>query len=196
MNPISLILFAFMWAIIVYLINSLIVGKWKKIEVKTAILYFFTVALIGLYGEIFLDTVYNHFVGYPLWRYNILPIHNAYTSSFAVIVWGIYGFHLYLLHDTLGSKWSINKTKHLALIFCLEALVAEALLTVSAKLLLGKYMYYYLPADLWHVSSFQNIPFYFICGLIIIKTIKRFKADPKFFSVMSASLLFVLVFFV
>lgn len=196
MGPFSLVLFALYLFAFVYLLNSLIALQWKKIDLKKTTLYFFTVAMIGIYGELFLDTVYKFFVGRPLWHYNILPIHNGYTSSFAVVVWGIYGIHLCLLHDSLGSKWSINKTKHLALIFSIEALVMEAIVTISAKLFLGKYLYYYLPSDLWHVSSFQNIPFYFICGLIILKTIKRFRADPLFFSAMSASLIFVVVFLI
>jgi hypothetical protein len=165
-----------------------------KIEPKMAVLYFSTVALIGVFGEIFLDTVYNHFVGRPLWHYNILPVQNGYTSSYAIVIWGILGIYLYLMHDNLASKWSITKTKHLALIFSLEALLIEALVTLSAKVFLGNYLYYYLPGDLWHVSSFQNIPFYFICGIVILQTMKRFRKDPYFFSSMSASLIFVLVF--
>jgi hypothetical protein len=195
MEPIKLTLFALLWLAIIYSGNSLAVRSWKKIEPKMAILYFMTVALIGLYGEIFLDTTYNHFVGHPLWRYNILPIHHAYTASFAVVTWGLYGFHLYLLHGSLG-KWAINKTKYLVLIFGFEALVLEALLTISARLLLGRYMYYYLPGDLWHVSSVQNFPFYLICGYIVLRTLERFRKDPIFFSAMSAALLFVLVFMV
>ncbi len=195
MNFTNLTLFALLWLAIIYLLNSIIARKWKRIEPKQALMYFFTVALIGIFGEIFLDTVYNYFVGQPLWRYNILPIHAAYTSSFAIITWGLYGFHLYLLHGSLG-KWSINKTRHLVLIFSFEALVLEALLTISAKLLLGEFMYYYLPGDLWHVSSFQNLPFYLICGFVVLGTLKRFRADPIFFSAMSAALLAVAVFLI
>lgn len=193
MNALSLTAFTLLWVAIVYFGNCLFARSWKKVEPKMALLYFMTVALIGVFGEIFLDSVYNLFVGHPLWVYNILPIHNSYTSSYAVIAWGLYGFHLYLLHGSLG-KWSINKTKHLVLIFSFEALVLEALLTLSARLFLGEYMYYYLPGDLWHVSSVQNFPFYFICGFVILKTLKRFKTDPIFFSAMSTALLSVIVF--
>lgn len=195
MSALSLTLFTLLWFVLLYLLNSLIARSFNKIDLKLATVYFMTVALIGVFGEIALDTVYNYFVGTPLWRYNILPIHQAYTSSYAIMVWGLYGFHLYMLHDSLG-KWSINKTKHLALIFCFEALVLESVLTISARIFLGEYMYYYFPSDLWHVTSVQNIPFYFICGLIILKTIKRFKKDPIFFSAMSAVLLAVVVFLV
>ena len=193
MNPMKLIMFALVWLAIIYVLNCWIVRRWKPIDPKLAVVYFSTIAVIGLFGEIFLDTVYNFFVGHPLWYYRILPIKGGYTSSFAIVTWGAYGFHLYLLHDSLATKWSITRTRHLALIIALEGLVLEAALTLSAKCFLGRYMYYYLPADLWHVSSFQNIPFYFIFGLVAVKTLRRFRKDPLFFAGMNAFLLLVLV---
>ena len=195
MNAIKLTLFALLWVAIVYLINCAIAGKFKRIDPKQAALYFTTVAMVGLFGEIFLDTIYNAAFGNPLWRYNILPIHDGYTSSFAIFTWGIYGLHLYLLHGTLNAK-SIVKTRHLALIICLEALLLEALLTISAKVLLGEYLYYYYPGDLWHVSSFQNIPFYFIFGVVIINILRRFQTSPKFFTLLSAWLVIIIAYLI
>lgn len=186
-------LFALSWFVAIYVLNSLIAGRFKRVQPLPALLYFSTVAVIGLFGEIFLDTVYNLVVGHPLWYYHIAPIEGGYTSAFAIVTWGIYGFHLYLLHDSLATRWSITRTRHLALIFSLEALVLEALLTLSAKPVFGTYMYYYLPGDLWHVSSFQNIPFYFICGVVVLLTLKRFRKDPLFFICMNAFLLSVLL---
>lgn len=194
MNSFRYIWFALVWATLLYALNSVIAGELKKIELKQMILYIISVAMIGVFGEIFLDTFYSAVVGHPLWRYNILPFHNGYTSYYALVAWGLYGFHLYLLHGSLASRWSITKTRHLALIFCLEALLLEALLTLSARLVFGKYLYYYLPGDLWHISSLQNIPFYFICGVVILKTLKRFRTDPLFFTAMSSTLTFVLLF--
>jgi hypothetical protein len=192
-NPLSLTVFALCWLAVIYALNCLIAGRIKRVELKVAVLYFFTLALIGLFGEIFLDTIYNYVIGHPLWYYRIWPIMGGYTSSFAIVTWGIYGFHLYLLHGSLGARWSITKTRHLALIFSFEALVLEAAATISARIFLGKYLYYYLPADLWHVSSFQNIPFYFLCGVLTLATLKRFKTDPVFFFFLSAFLLSVLL---
>jgi len=194
MSPLKLCLFALGWALLLYLANSLIARQWKRLQYKPALLYFTTVALIGLFGEIFLDASYRFFVGHPLWYYNILPIHGGYTSSYAIVTWGLYGLHLYMLHDSLAARWSITRTRHLVLIFSFEALLLEALLTLSARLVFGKYLYYYLPGDLWHVTSVQNFPFYFICGLVVLKTLKRFRADPVFYSGMSLFLLYVLAF--
>jgi hypothetical protein len=185
--------FSLGWALIIYLVNCAIAKEWKRVHPKIALTYFATIALIGLFGEIFLDTVYNFFAGRPLWYYQIAPLHGGYTSSFAIVAWGLYGFHFYLLHDSLHAKWRISKTKHLAFIIAIEALVVEALLTLSAKLVFGKYLYYYTPSDLWHVTSLQNMPFYFIFAIVALKTLRRARQDPKFFTVMSGFLLLVLV---
>jgi hypothetical protein len=195
MSTLRYILFALGYVAVIYVLNCLIALEFKRINLKQALLYVTTVGMIGVFGEIFLDTTYKWIVGHPLWRYQLLPIRHAYTSKYALVVWGIYGFHLYLLHGSLHAKWAINKTRHLALIFCFEALILEAILTLSARPVFGKYLYYYFPSDLWHVSSFQNIPFYFICAVLILKTLKRFKHDPIFFSGMSAFLACLLVFF-
>lgn len=193
MSILDLSLFALAWATVLYLFNSLIFKHFIRIEYKVALLYMTTVAFIGLYGEIFLDTVYNKIVGVPLWQYLVLPIHNSFTSFYATVIWGLYGFHLYLLHGSLAKKIPM-KTWKLALIFSLEALILEALLNISFKLLFGTYVYYYFPSDWWqHVSTFQNIPFYYICGLLIVETVKRFKLNPVFYICMNLSLLVFLV---
>ncbi|HTH72313.1 MAG TPA: hypothetical protein VL737_03035 [Candidatus Pristimantibacillus sp.] len=194
MTPLGLTLFAIGWLVGIYIFNSAIARSLKKIQPARALLYVSTVAMLGVFGEIFVDTVYAHFFHTPLWRYNTLPIHHAYTSSYAVVLWGAYGFHLYLLHDSLG-KWSISKQRHLALIFAAEALVLEALVEITSKLFLGEYLYYYYPNGLWHISAFQNFPFYLICGFLIVKTIKRFSADPAYFTFINGWLTVMLVFF-
>jgi hypothetical protein len=194
MNSVKYILFAIGWAAIIYLLNCVIARQFKRIEPKQLLMCFTTTAMVGLFGEIFLNTAYNFFVGHPLWYYNILPIQGGYTSSYAIVTWGLYGMHLYLLHGSLAAKWSITRTRHLALILSVEALVLEALLTLSARLVIGKYMYYYLPGDLWHVSSLQNIPFYFAFGAITVKLLKRFRADPVAFSLLSIFVTTVLAF--
>jgi len=193
MSVVRLVIFAVSWFFLLYLLNSAIARQFKRIDLKMVFVYFSTIALIGLFGEIFLDTAYNLFVGHPLWYYQIYPIKGGYTSSFAIVTWGAYGFHLYLLHDSLQAKWSITRTRHLALIIALEGLVLEAALTLSAKFYLGRYMYYYLPGDLWHVSSFQNIPFYFIFGVVAIHALRHVRKDPRFFTCMNSFLLLVLL---
>lgn len=191
---VSLVLFALLWLTVVYGVNVAIARKLIAINWRTALLYFLAVGMIGVFGEIFLDTIYNFFAGHPLWRYNILPIHGGYTSAYAPIIWGVYGFHIYLFHDTLRAKWSVTRTRHLALILSIEALILESALTLSAIPLLGNLMYYYYPADLWHVTSIQNMPFYFIFGAFVSKAMQRFRASPGFFAFLAIWLMVVIIF--
>ena len=125
----------------------------------------------------------------------MLPIHHGYTSQYATVIWGAYGFHLYLLHDTLGS-WGINRQKSLVLWFSIEALFAEAILVIASKIVFGEFFYYYYPGDLWHVSSIQNLPFYFLCGRLIHRTLSCSKNAPLGFSVLFLWLTIILVFIV
>lgn len=189
-----LVIFTLALVIVTYLFNSVVARRFKPIKLKPALLYITTVAMIGVFGEIFVDSVYAFFVGNPLWHYNILPVHHGYTSEYAVVLWGIFGFYLYLMHDSL-QKWSISRRRHLSLIFAFEALVLEAIVVLTSKPFLGEYVYYYYPGDLWHISTVQNFPFYLICGYAIVSAIRRFKADPRFFIIFNTWLTSVLIFF-
>ena len=175
-----LLFFAVVWFIGVYLLQSAFARRFKRIQISRALVYISTVCMLGIYGEVFVDASYKFVFGTPLWRYDILPIHHAYTSLYAAVLWSAYGFYLYLLHDNL-KKWSVEREWHLVLLFSFEALAIEALVEITSKLVFGKYIYYYYPDGLWHISAFQNFPFYLICGFLIVKTVKRFLVDPTFF---------------
>lgn len=183
MQFIGLLLFALLWIFVVYIFNCILTKSFCKIDIKIAILYISTVAFIGLIGETFVGSIYNCLFGLPLWQYQALPIHNGHTSYYAPIIWGVYGFYLYLLHDHLVSKKGYSDNK-LMVMFSVEAMVIEALVNISFLLIFGHYLYFYSPNDLWHFTSIQTFPFYFIAGFLITRTIKRFKQDPVFFSFM------------
>jgi hypothetical protein len=186
-------LFSIGGAVVIYLLNCLIARKLKPIRPDRALLYISTVAMVGVFGEIFVDTVYEAAFGIPLWRYNVLPVHHAYTSQYAVVLWGTYGFHLYLLHDSLGSWDTIDK-RRLALLFGFEALVMEAVVELASKAVFGEYVYYYYPGDLWHISTVQNFPFYWLCGRLIVRLIDHFRESPGFFTVLCSWLTVIIVF--
>lgn len=187
------VLFTIVWLGIIYLYNCLIARSWKRINVREALTAVAATAFIGVYGEVFLDTIYHALVGTPLWRYNILPIHNGYTSAFAPVIWGMLGFHIYLFHGTLRRWRPTIRRRSIALIFSIEALLLEAALTLSAFVFFGQLMYYYYPSDLWHVTTLQNIPFYFICGIVLVKTLSIAKQHPRYFTQIALFLLVVIV---
>lgn len=193
MDRLQLAYFSIAWFLIIYLFNSVLAKRLKPIQLPEALLYMSTVAMVGVFGEVLVDSLYNHFVGVPLWQYHILPIHYAYTSYYSIVIWSLYGFYLYLLHDHLGT-YRIHSTKVLAGIISLEAIVLEILFNTSHLLLYHQYIFYYLPHDLWHVTSLQAIPFYFIAGVVITKSIRAFKSSPIFFTMVNIILVTVLVF--
>ena len=142
--------------------------------------------MLGLCGEICYDTLYSNllYVGHPFWNYTVYPIYHAYTSLYAIILWGIYGFLLYLQHDTFKKlqRASIHK---LALIFSLEAIPIEMLVNITYKLSFGHYLYYYFPSDLWHLSSIQTLPFYFVAGYVVTQTFRKFETRMTMYTCLS-----------
>ena len=180
-----LFIFGIVLLAFVLIVSTLVNGGIKKPHFSRVLLYISAVAMIGVLGEITVDSIYNNLFGTPLWRYNFLPVNNAYTSGFAPVLWGSLGLYIYLVHHKY-ERWSPKELVHLSIIFGLEAMVLEALADLLSKPILGDYIYYYYPGGLFHISAFQNFPFYFICGAVVIQTLHWFKAQPHYFAFISA----------
>ncbi len=189
----QLLIFALAWAVGIYAVNCLIAREIKRISPAQAFMHAAAMALIGLAGEVTVGTLYHALFSKPLWAYTILPIHHSYTSRYALFLWGVYGFHLYLLHGTL-AKSRPRSIHRIALLFSIEAVVIEALVNISYKLSFNNYIYYYFPNDLWHLTSLQTLPFYLGAGYIIAAAFRRFESDPRFFACMCAALACLLAF--
>ena len=108
-NGIRLLIFGVICVVAVYIFSCLYYRRLQKIDLSIALLYITSVAMIGVLGEIFVDTIYTRIFGTQLWRYNFLPIHNGYTSQFSPILWGCFGFYLYLMHHDY-KKWTPAST--------------------------------------------------------------------------------------
>jgi hypothetical protein len=105
----------------------------------------------------------------------------------------MFGFFLYQIHHKY-ERWSPRQLMRLSITFALEALAIEAGADLISRPILGDYIFYYYPNGLWHISAFQNAPFYFLCGALIIYTIHWFKANPHFFIVISTWVVIVTVY--
>lgn len=193
MQLIQTIIFTFAWIVIIYLISCFLCKGYNKIKVLPAVLYVSSVALIGIIGEISVGSLYQSVFHYPLWQYRILPLHSAHTSYYSIFLWGTYGFYIYAMHGTLSRTHKVTENAE-ALILSMEAILFELLVNGSYYLLFHKYIFYYLPVGLWHLSAFQAIPFYFFAGLAISEAIKRFKRDPAFYISMNSLIVATLVF--
>lgn len=177
----------------IYIASSAVAREWKRIDLKIAALYISTVALMGVFGEVFVGSIYEALFHHHLWDYTAYPIHEGFTSKYAPVLWGSYGFYLYLSHGTL-KKYGINRLRHLVLIFGLETVALELIANASYKVLSGQYLFYYQPSDLWHFTSLQAMPFYFVAGYAICKIIRRYEQTIKVSIIMNIYLSFVLVF--
>lgn len=175
----QLFFFSLVWCAVIYGFNSLIAKKLLKIQIRPLVTYVLTMASLGLFGEVMYGIIYEAVIGTPLWQYQIMPIHSGYTSVYSLYLWGMVGFHLYLLHSTLKS-WGITSIHKLAAIFCIEAIILEALVNLSFLAVFGGFIYYYLPSDLWHITSVQTLPLYLLAGYIAVTAMTLASKTPRY----------------
>jgi hypothetical protein len=186
----ELLIFAIGLPAVIYILNCAVAREIKTVKLKPALLYVTTVAMMGVLGEVFVGSIYQTLFDKHLWDYTVLPIHEGFTSRYAPVIWGSYGWYLYLSHGTL-RRYGITSTKHLALIFALETVFLEALTNGSFKLFFGEYLFYYSPADLWHLTSVQAMPFYLVAGYAIATAVDRFARATRFNIVINSYVTYV-----
>ncbi len=164
----------------VYLINCAFARKILKPKFPEILVWFFGVGMIGVLSELLLNTIIAAIFGHPLWEYRVLPIKNGYISLVGPILWGIFGMHLYFQNMALKKFYSRLKIWQKSLIMGVDAMIIETLMNFLAIALLGDFFFFYFPPDLWHFTSFINLPLWTIGGLIIYSSMKRFKRSPYF----------------
>lgn len=180
MLTIQLIIFSVSCVVAIYLFNAFLSHRFKKIDYRYATLYVTTLALLGVFGEVLIDSLFKITLGKPLWEYHLLPIHHGYTSYYSLVVWGMYGFYLYIFHDFLRGRRSKLAKRYTSLIVAIEAILLEIAINLMFLAFFGGYIFYYLPSDALHLTSIQAIPFYLVLSVVISKCIKRFRTDPLF----------------
>ncbi|MBP9667528.1 hypothetical protein KBD87_01840 [Candidatus Saccharibacteria bacterium] len=181
-------------AIAVYALDSLYARRWLSLD-KNSISFISAAILIGIFGEVFVETIYTFLFHQPLWHYQFLPVHATYTSYFSIVLWTMYGLHLYWVDQTLRQKYGTLPRWKLASVFAIESLLLETFANIVWLVVFGYFIYYYTPADLWHATTIQNIPCYFAASWAMIATVRRFKQSPYFFFAMSILILTVFLWF-
>jgi hypothetical protein len=181
-----------MWLLLLAAIHFIFTKK-RKIDYKLLILYISFMAMAGPFGEIVVGTFYESIAGFPLWQYQILPTHNAYTSLYAPVIWGIAGAFLYYSSEIL-KVWTTKPKVQKASLIMFETILFEATLNLSFLALSGSLIFYYTPGDLWHITSLQTLPFYFLLGFGVMSSIKRMREHRRFYSALCLSLMFVVVY--
>jgi hypothetical protein len=192
MFELQLLTFSIAWAVVIYAFNALFAQEFIRPKFKQLLLYVTTMAALGILGEVVLDTAYKLIFGVRLWEYRLYPVHDAYTSLFSIVLWGMVGLHIYLLHGTLKKKGIIS-INQIALIFCVEAIILEALSNLSFLALFGKFIFYYNPGNLWHITSIQALPLYLLGGYAMIAALKIASLRPKVVTLGNTLLIIVLL---
>ncbi len=175
MEIIAAFLFSFLLVAISFVINRRLLKGRLLVDVYRLALTSSAVLLLAIIAESLINPVYEWWFGSKLWVYHIFPLYDGNVSALAIIVWSAYGVHLYFTRQSLDKKlragWNRNGAK--ALIVGLEA---PFIFEVSGNLLFlqlsNNYYAYYLPADVYHLTSLQVVPVYTFCifsGLLILK---------------------------
>jgi hypothetical protein len=193
-NGLKLLIYGVWLVAVVYIVSCLRSRKIIKIQPSRLILYISSLAMIGALSEIFCDTVYVHLFHDRLWYYRFLPIHHAYTSQYSPVIWGAMGLYLYLKRPE-DEKWTRKQLIILSAFFSIETIIMEGLAVASSRVFLGNYIFYYNPGNLFHVTSLQSIPFFFLVGILTFQALRWFKAQPLFFTVISAYVTAIVLFF-
>ena len=140
-----------------------------KVDWRLVLSYFLFGSWFGMMGELFLFKIIDLVFHMPIWEYRTLPVHNGITSSLGPIMWGIAA--IYVCFHKNYQLVSIN-TKNPIILFILESgflLVLELIFNFVAFGLFHDYFFYYFVPDLWHWSSFTNMPFWWMGYKLMVK---------------------------
>lgn len=176
----NVVVFALFFLTIFYVLACVVNRGLIKIEIKKTFLYITIFSLLGVVGEIFVNTVYANIIGAPLWEYRLLPVDNGSVSYFFIFVWGSLGFYKYISEIVFPKIASLSPTMQ-GLLMGAEAVFIELLYNGIYFLLFSNYIFYYFPNNLGplsHLSCLQVMPFYFIFGFVVNKLISQHTIAP------------------
>ena len=164
-----------------YFINRRLNGGNLRIDPYLLLMYAATVFCLAIFCEVFVNNLYQYFIGENLWEYHVMPVYGRDVSLLAPLLWSAYGMHLYFIEQTYRTRLPrfLRNRKGLALLHGLDApLVFEVSGNLIFLLLIDKYYAYYLPGDLFHLTSVRVIPLYMVCiflGLLLLHWLEKQK---------------------
>jgi hypothetical protein len=142
--------------------------KGSVVDFRLMLSYFLCGSWFGMFGELFLFQFIDWIFHSPIWEYRVMPIHNKITSSYGPIMWGLSAVYI-CLHFHSQDK---SKKRNVLVDFALEAgflLVLEILFNFTAYAIFNNYYFYYFVPDLFHWSSFSNMPFWWVGYKMMVK---------------------------
>lgn len=192
MEVIAAIVFSLALVSFSYLVNNWQLHGRLNTDIYRVALSASTVLLLALVAEATVNPVYTALTGHKLWEYRVFPLYDGNVSALGLLVWTAYGIHLHFTLQTLRARlperW--RNTRGQALVIGFEApLFAEVSGNLVFLLIASEYYAYYIPADVFHLTSFQVVPIYMLCvffGLVVLnfleKLPRRIELPPLIFT--------------
>ena len=166
--------------VVFYLVASLLLRSWVRIDVYQLALAMTVAFLVAIVCEVGLGKLYYLAVGEPLWQYRVWPIHDGYTSVLNFIIWPVYGYYLYFLHQVLQARRVVFRPYWLhGLASGVDGPLLEILANGFFILFYGTFYFYYLPDDMKHLTSVQVIPLYMLMGVILSLVLEHVRQRPR-----------------
>jgi hypothetical protein len=166
-------------AMLFYLLGSLLVRRWIRIELYALSLSMAAAFLVAIVCEVYLGKLYYLLMGKPLWQYRVWPIHDGYTSVLNFIIWPVYGYYVYFLHRVLHARRIVMRPAWLKGVASgIDGPLLEILANGFFLLFYGTFYFYYLPGDLRHFTSVQVVPLYMVMGVILSLLLDYLLAKP------------------
>jgi hypothetical protein len=170
---------ALVGAVLFYLLGSLLAWRWIRIDCYQLALSMAVAFLVAIVCEVVLGKLYYLVAGRPLWQYRVWPIHDGYTSALNFIVWPVYGYYIYFLHQVLQARRITIRPNWLKGIASgIDGPLLEILANGFFLLFYGTFYFYYLPGDLRHYTSVQVVPLYMVMGIILTLLLNRLQDRP------------------
>jgi len=170
---------ALVGALLFYLLGSLLVRRWIRIDYYQLALSMAVAFVVAIVCEVYLGKLYYLLTGRPLWQYRVWPIHDGYTSALNIIVWPVYGYYIYFLHQVLRAhRISIRPNWLKGIASGIDGPLLEILANGFFLLFYGTFYFYYLPGDLRHYTSVQVVPLYMVMGIILTLLLSKLQDRP------------------
>lgn len=165
---------------LLYLLAALAAGRWLRADPYELLLCMATAFLVAIVCEVGLGRTYQWLVGVPLWQYRVWPIHAGFTSALNFIIWPVYGYYWYFLHQVLQARRvEIRRPWLKGLAAGLDGPLLEILANGFFLLFYGTFYFYYLPGDLHHYTSVQVVPLYMVMGICLAQVIEFLRSRPR-----------------
>lgn len=177
--------FALLFPSLSFLVNRRLNGGRLNTDCHQIVMLAALTFLTAILCETTVNPVYEYLFQQKLWEYRLLPLHDRNVSVLALLVWPSYGVHLYFMNQTL-DRWLASGTQRLFYKAAVIGMEAPLLWEVSGNgfflLLLGDYYAYYLPDELFHLTSLRVVPVYMLCvllGLLLHARLRRHARDGR-----------------